>query len=143
MLFTNISVKLKNIVKMGGFLMALTIPCAGWASSVIGGGTSIGGGSTSGELSDITTCNTSSSSVCSGKNGGYACPNGDYKCPSGYTLSGTRCSRSSSSTGSDSTGSYTTTYTTPCDASPCLEWSSTEKFSGGISQCSACLSVSQ
>lgn len=48
----------------------------------------------------------------------YCCASSDYmikySCPDGYTLSGTKCSRSAS-TGSDTTGNYTITYDT-CDA---------------------------
>lgn len=50
--------------------------------------------------------------------GQFCCPNDNYmtsySCPTGYTLSGTTCSRSATS-GSDDTGYYTQNYGT-CDA---------------------------
>ncbi len=71
----------------------------------------------------------------------YACPNGNTSlyCPTGWTLSGSTCSRSNT-TSSDSTGNYKMEYTS-CSASTktCYSGSSTSSTSGiGATLCFAC-----
>jgi len=88
-----------------------------------------------------TICMTASD-VCNSNllNAVYACPSGETKktCPSGWSLSGSTCSRSAT-TGSDSTGTYEMTYTS-CAATTiqCYESSTTDKVSGGQQLCIKC-----